>query len=497
MNVNMHVSTRTTPKKLDIMNPSSKTEQFKKVLDNHEFRLKILTNENTTTGIEKTMAYRSAGMNLDNSEDTTKLKAELIKFIEISSDVAKQNPVNLKLTPDKISKEEKNDSVIQIQQILQSLSSMAETQQSILETKNKVGRFNFVDLEKMLDDNLIGVGSLTPETKDKLKNSLSKIFTLIEKSNVKGEFSLSHLNSSENYKEIRAEIINFVQTAVGVVKQKPENVSETGNQKNKLNSIELEKMLDDNLIGVGNLTTETKNTLESNLTKKFEVIEKPDTNMDKPLQIQNILEQLTKEVDGVNGELKAEIINFIQIATNSIKPIPENVSKDSTSKEKSDFSIVKQILQSLSSMFETKQSEFSSKDLEKMLDENLIGVENLTFETKNTLKNNLSNIVKGIGKSDANKYDPLQLQNVLENLIIEVDEVKGDLSLLSKDSINVQEAQIQHILQSLSSMFQSDQSVSMTENQKLDVSAINLEQLIGVENLTPETKNLLIGRAHV
>lgn len=473
MNVNMNISTTTTSKKLDIVNASSKTEQFKKVLDNHEFRFRNLTNENaqkkgngyekTTQGTEKAIAYGNAGINLKHSEDTTELKAEIIKFLEISIDAANRNPVNLdgelrlelisfiqtavdslKQTPENLSKDSgekdgNNASVVQIQQLLQSLSSIFEAQQSVSETKGNESEFNSMDLEKILDEHLIGVENLTPEKKDKLKNNLSKIFKLES-----------------------LQIQNVLQSLSSVFKTQ-QSALEPKNKVSKLEAVDLEKVIDDNLIGVENLTSDVKDSLIKKLTKIFELKDKPDANTDDPFPIRNALETLMNSSKD-NRVLRSEIINFVQTVTNGLNSKSEN--QDSYLKpvdlekmlETDSIALnpqIQQILQSLSLMFETHENNSKTVDLE------------------------------------TNKYEPLQIQNVIENLNTEVSQVNGDLSLLSKDNINVQEVQIQQILQSLSSMFKTDHSVTMTENQQIDVSSINMEQLIGVENLAPETKNML------
>ncbi|MGH4120100.1 flagellar hook-length control protein FliK [Clostridium sp.] len=620
MNVNMNVSTNATSKKLDIINVSSKTEQFKKVLDNHEFRFRNLTNENTQknlvrsentkSGIEEAIAYGTTTINLNDSEDITELKAEIVKFIEISIDSAKQNPVNLdgelreelisfiqttvddlKQTPENLSKgsaekDGNNDSIVQTQQVLKSLSSMFETQQSAVKTQNKLSSLKSSDIGKMIDDHLIDVEDLTPDVKNTLKDNLTKIFALIDNLDANTDELLPTQNvleklmsNSKDKRPLRLEIINFVQTVTEALNPEPGNKinaskpqilqilqslslmfetqqsgSKTKNKENDFNSVDLEKMLDDNLIGVENLTPDVKNTLKNNLTKIFALIDNSDANTDELLITQIVLEKLTREVSGVKGELdtsylknskddtsKPQIQQILQslslmfetkesnlkpvglekmiddqlVGVENLTPATKDTLKDniikiftlieksdshkveldtsylSNSKDNASKPQIQKILQSLSLMFETHESNLKPVDLEKMLDEHLIGVEKLPDKTKNTLKNNLSNIFKLIGKSNANKYEPLKVQNVLEKLMVEVGQVKGDLSLLPKDNINVQEAQIQQIIQSLSSMFKTDHSGSMTEKQQRDVSSINIEQLIGVENLTPEAKNML------
>ena len=60
----------------------------------------------------------------------------------------------------------------------------------------------------------------------------------------------------------------------------------------------------------------------------------------------------------------------------------------------------------------------------------MVGVEKLQSETKTLLKNNLNEIVDLIEKSKGNNVDPPKILDVLQKLTTQVNEVRGDFSLL-------------------------------------------------------------------
>ena len=66
--------------------------------------------------------------------------------------------------------------------------------------------------------------------------------------------------------------------------------------------------------------------------------------------------------------------------------------------------------------------------------------------------------------------------------------------MVGNDKSNEKVAQIQQVLQYLSFTLQSVEKATTTNNGKNELNSINLEQLVGVEKLPPETKTLLNNR---
>jgi flagellar hook-length control protein FliK len=193
LKVNTNVITNITAKKLDSPKQSAKKEEFKKVLDNQEMQTKNssneyvdkkfnkdqslnkLSNENQNDDALKTSVDGNMEKVLVKTEDDNNLKAKIISFIEVSIDALKKStemPTKELLGVDK-----STDEMAQIQQLLQSLSSMLQGICDTSTTKDQEGKLGSIDLEQ-----LIGGDKLTPGIKGMLKNNLNEIVALLEKS---------------------------------------------------------------------------------------------------------------------------------------------------------------------------------------------------------------------------------------------------------------------------------------------------------------------------
>jgi|GEM_PF-789077 len=569
--------------------------------------------------------------------------------------------------------------VLQIQNVLNDLSSMIQSTYEIPETPSSPATLQQGnELKPIKLEKLVGVEKLSPETKVILKNNFKEIVDLLEKSKennniptqildvleklttqveeVKGDLDLlklvnqspkvegtTKLDNSYDSNQLKEKIINFVEVAVEALKQntkKPSKklvdsnnsteevaqvqVSQIQELLKSLSSMiqstyeipvtpatpaspsmlqpnnELEPINLEKLVGVEKLSPETKNILKNNLNEIVDLLEKSKGNNNIPTQILDALEKLTTQVQEVKGDLnllklvnqspkvegatklnnfydtnqlKEKIINFVEVAVealkqNTKKPSKELVDSNNSTEEVAQVQVsqIQELLKSLSSMIQstyeihvTPATPASpsmlqpNNELKPINLEKLVGVEKLSPETKDILKNNLNEIVDLLEKSKGNNKIPPQILDVIQKLATQVQEVKGDLNLLklvnqspkvegttklnnfydsnqlkekiinfvevavealkqntkkpSKELVDsnnstvevaqVKVSQIQELLKSLSSMIQSTYEIPATLatpstlQPNNELKSINLEKLVGVEKLSPETKNIL------
>ncbi|MCB2294302.1 hypothetical protein LGK95_12330, partial [Clostridium algoriphilum] len=427
---------------------------------------------------EKPIVEDKPSVDLNKSLDNNKLRSKVINFVELDVDSLKQNTD--KPSEQLVGNDKSTEKVAQIQQVLQSLSFMLESVERATTTNNGKNGINSISLEQ-----LVGVEKLAPETQTLLKNNLNEIVDLIEKS--------------------------------------------------KGNNVVPPKILD----VLKKLTTQV-NEVKGDFSLLKVVNEKPIVE-DKPSV------DLNKSLD--NNKLRSKVINFVEVAVDSLKQNTEKPSEQLVGNDKSTEKVaqIQQVLQSLSFMLESVERATTTNNGKNELDsinlEQLVGVEKLQPETKTLLKNNLNEIVDLIEKSKGNNVDPPKILDVLKKLTTQVNEVKGDFSLLKvvnekpivedKPSVDLNKsldnnklrskvinfvelavdslkqntdkpseqlvgndkstekvAQIQQVLQSLSFMLESVERATTTNNGKNELDSINLEQLVGVEKLQPETKTL-------
>ena len=130
------------------------------------------------------------------------------------------------------------------------------------------------------------------------------------------------------------------------------------------------------------------------------------------------------------------------------------------------------------------------------------------FNEKNTVEGKTEVTEKGtmdLGNSDDNNKLESKVINFVELAIdaLKQNTEKASEQLVGTDKSTEKVTQIQQVLQSVSLVLQSvDKTMTINSNK---LNSINLEQMLGVDKLLPETKNLLkdnlseieIGRAHV
>lgn len=207
MNVNNNVITYTTPIKMDTPKQPARKEEFKKALDDQTQQSKSSSNENvnkTNNKVENVDEANSKNSdkadNENQGENVEKSKVEgAINSVEQNSekspkdlvgqagnniinalkkliDLLKQNIK--KLSGESVNNEKPTDEMAQMQQLLQSLTVMLQSiDKTTTTTKTSGIELNSINLKELIDGQ-----KLTPETKSSLKNNLSEIVSLLEKS---------------------------------------------------------------------------------------------------------------------------------------------------------------------------------------------------------------------------------------------------------------------------------------------------------------------------
>ena len=451
MNVNSNIIASDTSnyKNLGFPRQLSKKEEFKAVLDGQQFRSNGSLNENARTKYNKDQNLCKT--NIENS--------------------------------DKAINENKSDDGC-----INTVEGAA--------TKNLDNSYGNNELkEKIISFVEVVVDALKQNTKEPAKEFVS---------NDKSNEEVLQIQQVQQIQQI-LQYLNF--TVQSVYK-----VSDNKNGENKLNSINLEQMGEEHLIGVEKLSTETKSMIKINISEIVALLEKLKTNNESQPQIFDVIQKLTTEVSQVNGDLnllkvvnekntvegnttknlnnaydnnklKEKIINFVDVAIDALKqntkkPSKELVDNNNSTEEAAQVQVVQiqELLKSLSSMIQSnyerpvtlnRENELKPINLEK-----LVGAEELSPMAKSTLKNNLNEIVDLLEKSKGNTKESSKALAVSGESTEEV-------------------AQIQELLGSLSSMIQSTYETPVTLHQENELKPINLEKLVGVEKLSPMVKGIL------
>ena len=311
MNVNLNLAINAVSKKQDIPNSANKKEEFKKVLDNHELNAKNSSNKSADEEIQKTkeneynndadrnIAKNSDAKDLNNVESENPVKAKLIDLIKISIDALKENTK-------KPSKElgvakDSTDEMAEIQQLLQLLSSMLqnldEATTTTTTTKNGEISLDTINLEQFIDN-----AKLAPNAKNIMKNQLSEIVALLEKTKgnspmsseisemlqkltteaneVKGNVNLFKAPSVLTIKEDSQLKNTIVETSKITTEILPENQMQSSSSSSKDkkfpgNSSSEEKFLN-NLLGEDK--DEKKISKAVNFMNQFETVKNTDTS---------------------------------------------------------------------------------------------------------------------------------------------------------------------------------------------------------------------------
>ncbi|MBW9170658.1 flagellar hook-length control protein FliK [Clostridium estertheticum] len=130
------------------------------------------TSDKVSTDISSTIEKAIKELPKDSVESVgIKINNTLKKLIDLLNQSLK------KTSGESASTEKTTDQMAQIQQLLQSLTVMIQNTDKTTTTKTSGTELNSINLEELL-----GPEKLTPETKSNLKNNLSEILSLLEKS---------------------------------------------------------------------------------------------------------------------------------------------------------------------------------------------------------------------------------------------------------------------------------------------------------------------------
>ena len=273
-----------------------------------------------------------------------------------------------------------------------------------------------------------------------------------------------------------------------------------------------------------------------------------EDNSIKDNLLKKIMQQSTNTVgqDNVdsegNNKVKAAIMNFIEVAMDVINQNTEKPSKELLGEDKVKHKVdqIQNITQSLHSTFEMPVAKNSEFEINSIYLEQLIGRGKLKAETKDMLKNNLGKIVEMVDQSKGKNENYPKILDVLQKLTTEENSIKDDLlkkaiqqstntvgqdnvdsegnnkvkaaivnfidvaidvinqntekpskELFGEDKVNHKVDQIQNIIQTLRSTFESAYEMPVSENSKIEINSIELEQFIGQGKLKVETKDML------
>jgi flagellar hook-length control protein FliK len=183
MKVNINVESYASFKKLETPKQSSKKEEFKKVLDNHEKHSKNFSNEDVGKAKNKELddvdrknkLDGSEIKKMDNEEESNKLKAKVIGLLETFNQGLKQDSESI--SKEFTGEEKITDEMLQIQQLLQAMELLfqGESEDSQAEVTKPQG--SSINLEQLL-----GSEKLTASSKDMLSSKISEIVAMLEKS---------------------------------------------------------------------------------------------------------------------------------------------------------------------------------------------------------------------------------------------------------------------------------------------------------------------------
>ncbi|MCB2297163.1 flagellar hook-length control protein FliK [Clostridium tagluense] len=469
MNVN-NVMTYVTSKKVDAPKQTNKSEEFKKVLDNHELNSKNFSNENiqkkTNEGSLDKVNNENQSNDVEKPKDNNEVKAKIVNIIKKSIGVLKQNTE--KLSKETVG-EESGDQMAQMQQLLQLFNNLLQSLEETPATLKGGNEINPITLES-----LVGAEQLIPDAKSILKNALSEIGALQEKS--KGLVGAKQLipDAKSIFKNGLSEI--------GALQEKPK-----GNealvaipQEIEINPIKPKGSNDiEQLIAMKPLTPDAKVILKSNLSEIVGLLEKSDKVV--PSQIIEVLQKLTTVVEelkvptvqalGENSEdksIKDNLLRKVMELSNktSSEILPKSQMQSSNdSKNGSKFS-------GNNSSEESFLSNLISEDKDEMKISKAINFMNQfeAIKTVDTVKvqavnlvidksNFTVDVIKNIKFMEVNnikdltvKMNPKELGEITIKLTMESGIMKASVSAQNKDTYNLLNQNIQDISDKLKNM---------------------------------------------
>ncbi|MGH4140922.1 flagellar hook-length control protein FliK [Clostridium sp.] len=463
MNMNVDVNTYATSKKQEIPNASNKSEEFKRVLDNHELSSKNSSKENVqkeqckdqninetdnenksasvenkdtknkdieNSDVEKTATQVTPAKDLDNTKDDKELKTKIINLIEEAID-------KLEKTIDNSSQEvegaDKSVSQMdQIQQLLQLLNSMLKNNSEPSTTIKPEGESNSIDLESLKvgakligAEQLIGTDKLMSNPKnDLIKNSLSEIVAMMEQ--LKGNEQLISSPKNDLIKNNLSEIIAIMEQS----KESNIKPSEIIDVLQKLSTVVDELKGDLSLLKVPNVQVlsgiSEDSEVKDNLVKKvMELCTKTTTETLPKSQMQSSNDS--------SKENKSSGNSFSE----------EKFLKNLLGGDKDDMKISKAV--NFMNQFEAAKTIDTSKvqTTNLVIDKNDFTVdviENIKFMEINNIKDLTV------------KMNPKELGEITIKLTMESGIMKASISAINKDTYNLLNQNFQDISDRLKSM---------------------------------------------
>ncbi|MBZ9635984.1 flagellar hook-length control protein FliK [Clostridium sp. FP1] len=496
MNVNNNVITYTASKKVDAPKQTNKSEEFKKVLDNHELNSKDFSNENVQKkynkdqNSDKTNKGSLDKVNNENQSDDVKnstkdsnsaydnneVKAKIVNSIERSIGLLKQNTE--KLSKEAVG-EESGAEMAQMQQLLQLFNKLLQSVEETPTTDKGENELGSINLES-----LVGTEQLIPDAKSMLKNSPSEIGELQGKS--KGNETLAAITE-----EIGEE--QLIPDAKSIFKN---GLSEIGElqEKSKGNEplvaipqeIGLNPIKQKGSMGVEQLTSDAKVMLKSNLSEIVGLLEKSKSDNVVPSQIIEVLQKLTTVVEDLKGDLSLLKVPTVQtLSENSEdKSIKDNLLKKVMELSTTAQALPKSQMQSSndskngskfsgnSSSEENFLSNLLSEDKDEMKISKAVNFMNQfeTIKTVDTVKvqavnlvidksNFTVDVIKNIKFMEINnikdltvKMNPKELGEITIKLTMESGIMKASVSAQNKDTYNLLNQNIQDISDKLKNM---------------------------------------------
>lgn len=463
MNVNMNVTINTTSKKQDITNGSTRSEDFKSVLDNHELKSVKSSKENVqkkynkdknldktssknqrddveSVDVPKNKVESSNQKDLMDSKDNVELKSKVISRIEEA--IARLKKIGSASSSELQGSDNSAEQMAQLQQLLQLLSSMFQNTPEASATLNGEGGASSINLE-----NVLGAEITTPDVKGTLKNNLSEIIAMLEKSSgndlapsqitdmlqklttvvedLKGtNFQTLTSNSEDNtiknnlLKKIMEQSSNA--TSESIPKDQMQNSSESSKEsKFSGNSSSEEKFLN-NLLGKDK--DEMKISKAVNFMNQFETVKTLDTA--KVQAINTVIDKSNFTVDVIKNIKFMEINNIKDLSVKmnpkelgeiTIKLTMESgIMKASISAQnKETFNLLNQNFQDISDKLKNMDIKIQSLDIN-------IYEDSTFFDKDSSGKNNSGNKNNNSGTSIGHEEEDISISS---NYAIEENQV--------------------------------------------------------------------------
>ena len=439
MNVNTITSstikTSYIPKKLD------DKQEFKKILYKNSLSskniLSININKRSTETLNKTKnSNKLKSKNENDGEKNTKKQSKQLlstyNSAEITTDKSSQINQALQSLGNLVKSDVKND-LSEIVTLINQLKEKNATSQQVIDVAEKLTT-KVSDLKKNLN--------LLKGTNEKNTKKQSKQFQ-------------SNGNVIDTYTDKSAQINQALQSLGDLVKS-VQGISTTNNGTNKLNSNNLEQLAE-----VKKLAPETKGLIKNDISELVILINKlKEKNTTSP-QVIDVAEKLTTKV----ADLKENLLKVTdeRSTKKQSKQLLSTKNVIDTYTDKSDQ--INKVLQSLGDLVKSVQGASTTNNGTNKLNSNnleqLTEVQKLEPDTKSIIKNNLSEIVTMINQLEVKNANSPQIIDILQRLTTQVNEIKGDLTVV-KDNSN--EKSIKQSIKTTSDIAQINQKQILSDN---------------------------------